>query len=75
MNFSKEEVVKHIGKNIRLIRIEKGMTIENLANESELEYSQISRIELGLINTSVFHIYKISKVLSVPVSRIFEFIS
>ena len=51
------------------------MTIENLANESELEYSQISRIELGLINTSVFHIYKISKVLSVPVSRIFEFIS
>ncbi len=72
MELSKREISKQIGDNIRDIRIKKGLTIENLANESGLDYSQISRIELGRINTSIYQIYKISKTLSVALPQIFE---
>lgn len=72
MELSKREISKQIGDNIRDIRIKKGLTIEDLANESGLDYSQISRIELGRINTSIYQIYKISKTLSVALPQIFE---
>jgi transcriptional regulator with XRE-family HTH domain len=72
MELSKREISKKIGDNIRDIRIKKGLTIESLANESGLDYSQISRIELGRINTSIYQIYKISKTLSVALPQIFE---
>jgi transcriptional regulator with XRE-family HTH domain len=47
------------------------MTIEELAFDAEIEYVQLSRIELGKINTSIYHIYKISHSLSVPVMEFF----
>ncbi len=48
------------------------MTIESLAAEAQMEYTQLSRIELGQINTSVFQIYKISKALSINICEIFH---
>jgi transcriptional regulator with XRE-family HTH domain len=71
MHINKEEFVKKIGARIREVRIEKKMTIEELAFDAEIEYVQLSRIELGKINTSIYHIYKISHSLSVPVMEFF----
>jgi transcriptional regulator with XRE-family HTH domain len=62
MKLQKDEVVKKIGIKIREIRLEKKLTIEKVALESEIEYTQLSRIELG----------KISHTLSVPVPEIFQ---
>lgn len=71
MELTKEEVCKHVGTKIREARENKGLTIENFANESGIDYTQISRIELGKINTSIYQIYKIMKQLEVPMKDIF----
>ena len=67
----KDDFIKLVGQRIRQIRQNKNMTIEELALEAELEYKQLSRIELGKINTSIYQIYKISDTLSVPLTEIF----
>ena len=70
MSFSKEIYSKLIGNRIRKIRTEKNITIENLAFEADMEYKQLSRIELGEINTSLFQIYKISVALNINEAEI-----
>lgn len=69
----KNTILINFGKNLRLTRLEKGLTQEQLANELGIEISQISRIERGVINTSITTLYSISKVLNVNVSELFVF--
>ena len=71
MALLKEEVCKKVGKSIRDIRLKKGLTIEKLANDAGIEYTQLSRIELGKINTSIYQIYIISNSLSISIPEIF----
>ncbi len=71
MEASKIELSKIIGTNIRTIRTKKGFTIEKLSAEANMEYTQLSRIELGQINTSLFQVYKISKALSINMFELF----
>lgn len=66
MKLTKEQVCRQIGAKIREERIKKGYTLEKLANEAEIDYSQLNRIELGKINTSIFQIYHISQHLQIP---------
>jgi transcriptional regulator with XRE-family HTH domain len=73
MGFTKEEICKHVGTRLREIRVDKGLTIEKLALESGIDYTQISRIELGKINTSIYQIYIITKKLDVPMKDLFVF--
>lgn len=61
------------GKNLRSIRKSKGFTQQDLANDLDIEISQISRIERGLINTSIYNSYKISKALDIDVKDLFDF--
>lgn len=65
MPLSKEELTRHIGNRIRECRNERKLSIEELAVAAEMEYTQLSRIERGKINTGVFHIYKIAGSLGV----------
>ena len=69
----KNTILINFGKNLRSIRLEKGFTQEHLANELGIEISQISRIERGVINTSITTLYSIAKVLNVNVSEFFVF--
>ncbi|HLO81292.1 MAG TPA: helix-turn-helix transcriptional regulator [Chitinophagaceae bacterium] len=69
---AKEEIANLLGHKIRTLRVERNMTMEELALESGMDYSQLSRIERGKINTSVYQIYMISKVLNVPVYSVFK---
>ncbi|MBK8390214.1 MAG: helix-turn-helix transcriptional regulator [Saprospiraceae bacterium] len=48
------EVIKAFGKRVRDLRTNMGLTQEELANEANLEISQINRIELGK-SILVFH--------------------
>jgi transcriptional regulator with XRE-family HTH domain len=47
--------------------------MEKLAALSSFEYSQISRIELGQINTSLDTVFKLAKALNVPTKDLFDF--
>jgi transcriptional regulator with XRE-family HTH domain len=61
------------GSKLRLIRQSKGLSMEKLAALSSFEYSQISRIELGQINTSLDTIFKLAKALDVSPKEFFDF--
>jgi transcriptional regulator with XRE-family HTH domain len=72
MKLKKEDVSKKVGKKIRELRLSKGLSMEKVAFDAGMEYTQLSRIELGKINTSIYHVYKISNSLSVTVPEIFN---
>jgi transcriptional regulator with XRE-family HTH domain len=71
MTLPKEEFCTKVGYRVRELRMNKNLSIEKLALDSGLEYTQVSRIELGRINTSIYQIYKISKTLEVTMPEIF----
>tara|TARA_R110002020_G_scaffold391234_3_gene601666 strand:+ start:996 stop:1226 length:231 start_codon:yes stop_codon:yes gene_type:complete len=61
------------GKNLRKIREDKGMSMRALADYSNVEYSQISRIEKGQINTTISTVKALSKALQTSCYKLFEF--
>lgn len=69
----KSEILKLFGKNLRKVRESNGFTQEQLANELGLEISQISRIERGVINTSIYTLYQISTFFDIDVNELFDF--
>jgi transcriptional regulator with XRE-family HTH domain len=66
-----ETFLKRVGANIRRIRNEKGLSMEVLAHETEIEYRQIGRIERGEINTTIISLVRIAEVLKVDISQFF----
>ena len=72
MESSKKEISRKVGANIRVIRLAKGLTIEKLAADANMEYTQLSRIELGQINTSLFQVYKIAQALDFKMCELFQ---
>lgn len=61
-----------LGLNLKSLRLRANFTQEQLANEIGVEISQISRIERGLIATSVVTFYDISIALNIPLSAFFD---
>jgi XRE family transcriptional regulator of biofilm formation len=60
-------------KNIRILREERGFTIEELSRATGVSVSYLSRLETGLRKVpSVFIVYKIAKVLGVTVEKLLD---
>jgi transcriptional regulator with XRE-family HTH domain len=70
MRLSKEELILKVGERVREIRLSKGLTLERVAFDAGIDYTQLSRIELGKINTSIYQIYIVSKSLDVPLPEL-----
>ena len=60
------------GKRLRKIRIAKGLSQEDLANDSNIPINQIGRIERAEINTTLKTIFKIAKALDIEISVFFS---
>ena len=69
----KSVILIKFGTRFREIRKSKNYSQAQLANELNVEISQISRIERGLLNTSVYFLYSVSEVLQVEPDRFFDF--
>ena len=67
------EFLKTFGKRLKQLREEKGISQAQLAFEAEIQISQISRIERGLINTTIANAKLLSKILDVPLTALFDF--
>lgn len=65
--------IKLFGKKLAKVRKEKGLTQQALAFETGLSLSQIARIEIGMINTSLNTIFIISKALDVHPRDLLDF--
>jgi len=72
---SKEDIefIKKFGTHLRCLRTAKGLSMERLAELSDLDYSQISKIERGVTNTTIRTINKLAKGLEVSSMKLFEF--
>jgi len=57
--------MKQIGEKIREIRNQKNVSIEELANDCGVDYSQVNRMELGKVNFSISYLNKIASALGV----------
>ncbi len=68
-----EKTVKAFGNNIRKHREMKQISQEELAYLSELDLTQIGRIERGVTNTSISIASKLAKSLKVPLKDLFDF--
>jgi len=67
---NKEVLIKKVGSNLRQRRLSKGISLIKLSNESGIDYSLLSRIENGKINTTIYQLYKISKRLDITMSAL-----
>ncbi|MGV0939412.1 helix-turn-helix domain-containing protein [Empedobacter sp. ULE_I140] len=70
----KEELLKFVGKKIQEIRLSKGLTQVDLVGkiEGEIDTTNISRIEAGRTNPTIFTLYRIASALEVSLSEIVE---
>jgi DNA-binding XRE family transcriptional regulator len=68
-----KEFIIQFGQNLRKIRESKNMSMHTLAYTINAEYSQISRIERGLINTSIGVTYEIAQALNIDIKALFDF--
>jgi len=63
--------MNRFGKNVRKIRIEKGMTQEELSEEAKISQVQIARIESGKLNTSISTVSAIANALEIDEGELF----
>ncbi len=61
------------GKNLKLIREAKNITQAQLAIDCDFDVSVISRIERGVVNTSLSNLKLIATALNIPLKELFEF--
>jgi len=71
---NKDFVLKKVGQKIREIRIEKGLTQVELTARMEIttDPNNISRLEAGRSNITLFTIYRISEALEVPMKELID---
>lgn len=69
---SEKEFLIKFGQNLRRLRKQKGYTQEELANELDIEISQISRIERGVINTTIGTVQSIMDCLQIKANELFD---
>ena len=54
-----------VGAKIREVRKLKGISIENLANTSGMDYSQLARMETGQVNFTISYLFRVAEALGV----------
>ena len=63
---------KQLGYRIRYLRQNKGLSIEALALEAEINRNYLGDLERGMRNPTVVVLNKIAKALDVDLSTLFE---
>ncbi len=66
-SMEKSEILKKIGKKIQEIRLNRGLTQVELVGkiEGEIDTTNISRIEAGRTNPTVYTLFRIAEALEV----------
>jgi transcriptional regulator with XRE-family HTH domain len=54
-----------VGTKIREVRTAKNISIENLANSSGMDYSQLARMEAGKVNFTISYLFRVAEALGV----------
>lgn len=66
-------LLKKFGKNVKIERIKKDLTQEQLAEKMNVSQNYIANIECGKANMSLYKMYELSKHLEIKMKDFFEF--
>jgi transcriptional regulator with XRE-family HTH domain len=66
------DAMKIIGENVKKYRLERDLTQESLANLSGIDWSTISRLERGVVNTSISVVFALADALKIKPSQLLE---
>ena len=69
----KETLLKKFGKNVKIERIKKDLTQENLAEIMNISQNYIANIERGKQNMSLGKILELAEKLEVKISKLLDF--
>lgn len=63
---------ERLGMNVKIARVRKDMTIQELAKKAGMSVTTISRLERGIGNARMFSLNKIAEALEVDVKTLIE---
>lgn len=66
------DIKKKFGKNLKRLRLEKGISQESLALSADLDRTYIPSIEKGERNVSITVVEKLANALNVKISELFK---
>ncbi len=69
-DISKEELLKKFGLNVKIQRLKKGFTQEELAGKLNMHLTYLAKIETGRINMSLGKILELSKTLKTDINNL-----
>ena len=70
----KIELLKNLGKKVQEIREKKGLTQVDLAGKirGEFDTTNVSRIESGRTNPTIYTLYRIAEALEIPLVELMD---
>ncbi len=74
MNGSRDEkLLKKFGKHLAKCRKESGLSLRKLADNSDVDFSQIHRIEKGITNPSLTMLLSLAEGLGISIDELIRF--
>jgi len=65
-------IQKRVGEKIRVLRRQRGLSQEKLAEMIKMDFTSVNELENGKRNPSLKTIHKIARALKVPVENLFR---
>lgn len=65
------KAIKLVGWNIRRVRVERGLTIEELAAEAHVAPAYLGQVERGAANVGIAILERVAKALSIKLIEFF----
>ena len=69
-NLRNQETLEQFGDKLKTLRITKGLTLEQLAFEADIELSQVHRVEKGKINPTLTTLMALAKGLDITLAEL-----
>jgi transcriptional regulator with XRE-family HTH domain len=69
-NLRNQETLDKFGEKLNALRTAKGLTLEQLAFEADIEISQVHRVEKGKINPTLTTLIALSKGLGISIAEL-----
>lgn len=72
-NFQMRDTLKYkLGRNIKAERIRRDLTQEEFAEMIDMSLSHVSKIEQGITSPTAIALFKMAKILCIPMEKFFE---
>jgi len=68
----KSSTLESLGKNLRALRVAKGISQEGFAGTADLDRAYYGRLERGEVNISILSLEKVTRALGVTISQLFN---